>query len=85
MEWWAETKRKVNRNYCIVLNLGKEKLAAVKGVEGKEGFKLHFIGQSLCSLTDQPILILHAFEHCILVTQVPLHYRPGTLLVHVRF
>jgi len=35
MEWWAETKRKVNRNYCIVLNLDKKKLAAVKGVEGK--------------------------------------------------
>lgn len=35
MEWWAETKRKANRNYYIVLNLGKKKLAAVKGVEGK--------------------------------------------------
>ena len=33
--WNGGLKLRENRNYCIVLNLGKEKLAAVKGVEGK--------------------------------------------------
>lgn len=33
MEWWAETKKKVNRNEYVVLIWVKKKIAAGKGVE----------------------------------------------------
>lgn len=84
MEWWAETKKKVNRNEYVVLIWVKKKNSCREG--SWEEIRL----RAACHRTKPAHWRAHSNLACVWASGswgalVALRYRPSTPLVHVQF